>query len=118
MPLCDRVLIIDNGKIVAEGTPDELKRRISGDVITIEIHGDVAAAKQALSQQPGVRKIDSTDQTIRLTVEHGDQLLLSMMRALDAAKVELLSIQLAGPTLDDVFLTFTGRSLRDENQAA
>ena len=57
-------------------------------------------------------------QTIRLTVEHGDQALLGLLRALDAAEVELASIQLARPTLDDVFLTLTGRSLREDTPAA
>ncbi len=116
--LCDRVLIIDHGNIVAEGTPDELKRRISGDVVTIEFKGTPDAAKAALADHPSVRKLDLADHVLRLTVEHGDQLLLSLMRALDAAHVELLSIQLSRPTLDDVFLTLTGHSLREESPAA
>jgi ABC-2 type transport system ATP-binding protein len=60
-----------------------------------------------------VRKLDVADHTLRLTVDHGDQLLLGLMRALDGAGVELSSIQLSRPTLDDVFLTLTGHSLRE-----
>jgi ABC-2 type transport system ATP-binding protein len=113
--LCDRLLIIDHGRIVAEGTPDELKRRIGGDVVTIEVaSGAVDRAKEVLVGQPGVREVTPHDHTLRLTVEHGDQQLMQILRALDAAKVELASIQLARPTLDDVFLTLTGRSLRED----
>jgi ABC-2 type transport system ATP-binding protein len=116
--LCDRILIIDHGRIVAEGTPEELKRRVSGDVVTVEVAGDADRAKTVLADHPGVREVTVSDQTLRLRVEHGDQVLMSLLRALDAAKVELASIQLARPTLDHVFLTLTGRSLREEESAA
>jgi ABC-2 type transport system ATP-binding protein len=112
--LCDRILIIDHGRIVAEGTPDELKRRISGDVVTVEVAGAADRAKAVLADHAGVREIAVSGATLRLTVERGDQVLMSLLRALDAAKVELVSIQLARPTLDDVFLTLTGRSLRED----
>jgi ABC-2 type transport system ATP-binding protein len=65
-----------------------------------------------------VRQFAVAGQTVRLTVEHGDQALLGLLRALDAAKVELASIQLARPTLDHVFLTLTGRSLREDTPVA
>ena len=55
--LCDRVLVIDHGKIVAEGAPDELKRQISGDVVTLSVSGDPARAQAILSAHPGVREI-------------------------------------------------------------
>lgn len=113
--LCGRILIIDQGRIVAQGTPEELKRRISGDLITIEIPERIEDAKTALAGVPDVRDVASADHTLRLTVEHGDQVLMTVMRALDAAKINVASIRLARPTLDDVFLTVTGRSLRDEN---
>jgi ABC-2 type transport system ATP-binding protein len=113
--LCDRILIIDHGRIVAEGSPDELKRRISGDVVTVEVAGAAAdRARAVLSEHAGVREVATSGATLRLTVERGDQVLMSLIRALDAAKVELVSIQLARPTLDDVFLTLTGRSLRED----
>jgi ABC-2 type transport system ATP-binding protein len=112
--LCDRILIIDHGRIVAEGIPDELKRRISGDVVIVEVLAAADRARAVLAEHAGVREITVTDQTLRLTVERGDQVLMSLLRTLDAAKVELASIHLARPTLDDVFLTLTGRSLRED----
>ncbi|MGI8331622.1 ABC transporter ATP-binding protein [Actinomadura scrupuli] len=111
--LCDRILIIDDGRIVTEGTPDELKRRVSGDIVTIEVTGEPAAAVRALQKVPAVREATVLDSTLRLTVEHGDQVLLQLMRTLDTAGVRIAAIQLARPTLDDVFLTVTGRSLRE-----
>jgi ABC-2 type transport system ATP-binding protein len=115
--LCDRILVIDNGKIVAAGTPDELKRRISGDVITLAVGGSPEAARGVLASQPEVREVLTVDRSLRLTVDRGEAALPGLLRALDAAGITLESIQLAGPSLDDVFLTVTGRSLREDSPA-
>jgi ABC-2 type transport system ATP-binding protein len=116
--LCDRVLVIDNGKIIAEGVPDELKRQISGDVVTLSVSADPGRAQLILSGHPGVREIAADGRAIRMTVEHGEEALPGMLRALDAEGITMESIQLARPTLDDVFLTLTGRSLRDDSRQA
>jgi ABC-2 type transport system ATP-binding protein len=116
--LCDRVLVIDNGKIIASGAPEELKRQISGDVVTLSVTGDVAVAEQKLAAEPSVREISVDGRALRLSVEHGEEALPGLLRALDGAGLSLASIQLARPTLDDVFLTLTGRSLRDDSTAA
>jgi ABC-2 type transport system ATP-binding protein len=113
--LCDRILVIDHGRIVAAGSPDELKRRISGDVVVAEVVGDAGRAREALATHRGVREAAVTGQTLRLTVEDGDEALAGLLQALHTAGVQLTSIQLHRPTLDDVFLTLTGRSLRDED---
>jgi ABC-2 type transport system ATP-binding protein len=107
--LCDRILIIDQGVIIGEGTPEELKRRLSGDVVTVEIDGDVARARAALADLAAVRSVQVTGATLRLTVEHGDRILLDLTRALDAGGVEPRSVVLTRPTLDDVFLSLTAR---------
>jgi ABC transporter family protein len=75
--LCDRVLVIDYGKIVAEGTPEELKRRISGDVITLSVSGDPGTAAGLLAGQPGVRDISLDGRALRLAVMVPLLLLLS-----------------------------------------
>jgi ABC-2 type transport system ATP-binding protein len=116
--LCDRILVIDYGKIVAEGSPDELKRRISGDVISLTVNGDAEGATKVLGAHAGVRDIAGDGHALRLTVEHGEQALPGLLRALDAAGITLESIRLARPSLDDVFLTVTGRSLREETSSA
>jgi ABC-2 type transport system ATP-binding protein len=113
--LCDRVFVIDNGVIVADGTPDELKRRISGDLVMLRVNGDVENARKLLAEQQLVREIISADGALKLTVEQGEQALPALLRVLDAAGITLQSINLSRPTLDDVFLTLTGRSLRDDS---
>jgi ABC transporter DrrB family efflux protein len=115
--LCDRVLVIDHGKIIAAGVPDELKRQISGDVVTLSVNGDQGQARAILAGHPGVREISSDGQAIRMSVAHGEEALPGMLRALDGGGITMESISLARPTLDDVFLTLTGRSLRDDPQA-
>jgi ABC-2 type transport system ATP-binding protein len=116
--LCDRVLIMDHGKIIAEGVPDELKRRVSGDVATLSVEGGPLAARDLLAGHPAVREVTVEGPSIRLSVEHGEQALPGLLRILDDAGLRLASIQLARPTLDDVFLTLTGRSLRDDSRQA
>jgi ABC-2 type transport system ATP-binding protein len=119
--LCDRVIIIDNGVTVASGTPDELKRRVSGDVVTLRVSGAPDAASQAhklLGAQPIVRDVVPADGDLRLTVEHGEEALPVLLRVLDGAGLSISSISLSRPTLDDVFLTLTGRSLRDDSPSS
>src|SRR5215472_1474398 len=116
--LCDRVIIIDNGETVATGTPEELKRRISGDVVTLRVSGSAVAAQTLLASQPIVRDVTLSEGDLRLTVEHGEEALPALLRALDGAGMTISSISLSRPTLDDVFLTLTGRSLRDDSPSA
>ncbi|WP_203724935.1 ATP-binding cassette domain-containing protein [Paractinoplanes durhamensis] len=108
--LCDRISIMDNGEIVASGTPSELKREISGDVVRVGLApGSISAAAQALNAY----KIETYDDSVRLFVEDGAVAIPQILRALDAADVPLGGIELRRPSLDDVFLTKTGRSLRE-----
>jgi ABC-2 type transport system ATP-binding protein len=116
--LCDRILIIDHGKIVAHGTPAELKRRISGDLVTFELPVlDVARATELLSRNEAARDVTAVDGGLRITVENGEAQALPLMRELDAAGIKVGALAIRHPSLDDVFLTLTGRSLRDAPQA-
>jgi ABC-2 type transport system ATP-binding protein len=113
--LADRIAIIDNGEIVAEGTSDELKREIAGDVIELGVSGDQARARALLANQPYVREVEhSDDGHIRLYVEQGESAMPQILRLLDGEGLGLDHIGLHRPSLDDVFLRKTGRSLRDE----
>jgi len=115
--LCDRILIIDHGRIVAEGTPSELKRRISGDVVSLNLDGHAEAARALLRGQPGVHEVVLAEGTVRVTVDRGDEQAIALMRALEAASIRVLALHVARPSLDDVFLTLTGRSLRETEAA-
>jgi ABC-2 type transport system ATP-binding protein len=111
--LCDRVAIIDHGKIEAEGTPDELKREISGDVVTVGLNGSTPQAADLLDPQEYVRKLETNEYGVRLYVDEGATAIPMILRALDGAGISLTSIELHRPSLDDVFLAKTGRSLRE-----
>jgi ABC-2 type transport system ATP-binding protein len=112
--LCDRLAIIDHGRVAAEGTPHELKRQIAWDILVVGVEGDAKTARKLLAEQPYVREVDETDQqAIRLYVDKGETALPHVMRLLDASGAELKSITLERPSLDDVFMRKTGRSLRD-----
>ena len=120
--LCDRLAIIDDGRIVAEGTPAALKRQIAGDVVTLGLNaqnGALGHAQELLRAQPFVRElnVDDDDKLLRLYVEQGEAALPSILRVLDGAGLPLQTIALARPTLDDVFLRQTGRSLRETTGA-
>ena len=117
--LCDRIAIIDHGEIVAEGTPEELKREISGDVLAVALNGPAlngTASKAAdlLAAEPCVRHLEDREEgLLRLHVDAGAKAIPQILRALDVAGIELDGIELHRPSLDDVFLTKTGRSLRE-----
>jgi ABC-2 type transport system ATP-binding protein len=112
--LCDRLAIIDHGKIVVEGTPVELKRQVAGDVVTLGVAGDQEQALTVLQSLPFVREAGLEDGVIRLYVEKGESAMPQILRALDGAGLELQTISLSRPSLDDVFLRQTGRALREE----
>jgi ABC-2 type transport system ATP-binding protein len=115
--LADRLAIIDHGLIVAEGTADELKRQVAGDVVTLGVDGPSEPVLEAVRRQPYVREASAEDGVIRLYVERGDAAVPQLLRLLDGVGLATQSIALHRPSLDDVFLRQTGRSLRDEPAA-
>jgi ABC-2 type transport system ATP-binding protein len=114
--LCDRLTIVDHGKVVIEGSPRDLKRDVAGDAVLLSLHDgeDVLARARALFEAESyVREVSAEGEQLRLYVEDGATALPLLMRVLDGARIGLRSISLSEPTLDDVFLRETGRSLRD-----
>jgi ABC-2 type transport system ATP-binding protein len=119
--LCDRLAIIDKGIIVAQGTPLQLKREIASDVITLSLHDHHSTSQQAstlLQAQPFVRDIKSNSdgETLQVYVERGEEQLPHLLHLLEDAHLKILSIALTHPSLDDVFLRQTGRSLRESDK--
>ena len=115
--LADRLAIIDQGKIVAEGTSDELKRQVAGDVVTLGVDGATESVLETVRTQPFVREASGEDGVVRLYVDRGETAVPQLLRVLDGAGLAAQSIALHRPSLDDVFLRQTGRSLRDEAAA-
>ena len=106
--LADRVGIINNGKIVVEGTPRDLKRSVGNDVIIVQIDGDPQTAAAALSGIAGVMQVESHGQELVVSVENGAALVGNIALSLDRSGVNVGEITLRTPTLDDVFLNATG----------
>jgi ABC-2 type transport system ATP-binding protein len=113
--LSDRILIIDNGTIVAEGTPAELKKRVSGDAITLTLRTepDSARAAEIAAGLAGADAPAIEANIVRLHVPDGGSALPVLLKRLVDAGIEAIGVEVNRPTLDDVFLTLTGRSLRD-----
>ena len=116
--LAQQVAIVDEGRIVAEGSPDALKAELRGDAIHLELTGvapgvDVSAdVRRALSEiEPGVREIVVDAGTIRARVDSGAAALPAVLGALERAGLTVASATLARPSLDDVYLRHTGRVL-------
>lgn len=118
--LCDRLAIIDNGKIVGEDTPNALKQQIAGDIISLGLNmqnGTGAQVKEKLHAQPFLRELQETENGLQLYVERGEEVLPEVLRLLDHNGTRIRTATLARPTLEDVFLHLTGRSLREEPTA-
>jgi ABC-2 type transport system ATP-binding protein len=114
--LCDRMAIIDKGKIVALGTPQELKSRVPGsDTLELSIQGEVADTLQAqLRALPSVQTIERTAQGLRVRADGGAALLPRVIETLRDGGVEVTAASVQRISLEDVFIHFTGRSLREE----
>jgi ABC-2 type transport system ATP-binding protein len=112
--LCDRVAIVDLGKIVALGSPAELKQQIAGDIVTLGFNdeNELNAASALLQSQSLIRERHPTGATLQLYVDRGDEALPEIMRLLGQGHRPPKTIHLSRPSLDDVFLKLTGRTLR------
>jgi ABC-2 type transport system ATP-binding protein len=114
--LCDRLAFIDGGKIVSEGTPNELKRQIGGDVIELGLiaqNGTLQRARDLLCEKEFVREVRIGESSLSLVVDAGESALPNLLRLLDGAGMNIQTVSMARPSLDNVFLRLTGRSLRE-----
>ncbi|ARP73752.1 daunorubicin resistance protein DrrA family ABC transporter ATP-binding protein [Streptomyces pluripotens] len=122
--LCDRVGIVDHGRVVAEGTPEQLKKEISGDAVGLTLHpaelGGAEAVLRELSWVNRLERVPGAEDTsgeardageLRVYVPDAAAALPQLLRVLQDAGVDPVLVQLRRPSLDDVFLARTGRSL-------
>ena len=108
--LANRISIIDEGRVVAEGTPDELKSSIGGDVITLTFRSD----DDAIKAQTIIENSDIEDNQIRVTVENGAEKIPNLLNQLVSKDINVQSVSANKPSLDDVFLKVTGYRLEGE----
>jgi ABC-2 type transport system ATP-binding protein len=123
--LCDRLAIIDHGNIVAHGSPEEMKREIAEDAVSIAIDNGqetadrvhaISQAKQALRTIDGVTEIIESDNGLTVYGKNGAFMTPEIVRTLDSLHQKITTINISTPTLDDVFLKHTGRRIRSEGQ--
>ena len=116
--LCDIIAIIDDGKIVVTGTPEALKSSVGGDAIVFSFQSDEIARKAEtfLAGNLETSRIQTKDNTVHLTIRDGEKMMPDLLRSLDAKNLEAQSVTLSRPSLDDVFLKYTGRSLREDER--
>ena len=119
--MAGRVLIIDHGRIIAAGTPDRLKSDLAGDLLTVTLAdgsdaGRVAAIAERVAVGAPAATVDGA--TVRLRAADGDALLPALLRHVDRDGIAVARAHVRRPTLDDVFLHLTGRSLREDTATA
>lgn len=113
--LCDRVAIIDTGKIIAIGSPDELKSQIPGnDIISLTIEDLSAGIIEKIKDLPFVHKVNVEDDSIRIYVDSGAQNLPVLIDEVKSSSMKVLSATIHEQSLEDVFIHYTGRSIREE----
>jgi len=111
--LAARLAIVDRGRIVAEGTPDELKGELRGDTVQVELlesaNGD---ASSALSQVSGISELNVDGRLLRARVDNGAAAMPSLITALERGGLRVASATVARASLDDVYLRHAGRSFQ------
>jgi len=121
--LAARLAIVDRGKVVAQGTPDELKRELRGDAIHIELAGAGelnGSVHGALEGVAGIREVAVQGRQLRARADDGGRSIPAVLQALDAHRIAVASVRVARPSLDDVYLRYAGRTFdaADAEQAS
>jgi ABC-2 type transport system ATP-binding protein len=113
--MAGRVVVVDHGEIIADDTAEALKANLAGDRIVVEAgqSADTARLATLLDGCAGARDVQIDGATVTARVVNGPRALPELLRAVDHAGVVITAAQVHRPTLDDVFLTLTGRSLRE-----
>lgn len=116
--LCDRVAIIDHGDINAVDSPESLKSKLGGDIIHITLKGKETELNliNALEGAKFVKDIQQIDSSFQVVVENGEKNLPGVLSVLDKEGFEVETVSLKKPSLDDVFLSYTGHELREESE--
>ncbi len=120
--LARRLAIVDRGRVVAEGTPDELKGELRGDAVHVELGEPERNGRvhRALGRVAGVVEVvlDEQGRTVRARVEEGSSAVPAVLQALESEGLTVASVTVARPSLDDVYLRYAGRAFNQANQEA
>jgi len=110
----DRIAIIDRGKIMAIGSPKELKERIGGDIISLKTTNDDEAMKIISSVTDGILDVKKVEEGIRIKVKNGEEKAPVILEALLKSGIRVTRLSITEPTMDEVYMEITGRRMRDE----
>ncbi len=113
--LAGQLAIVDHGRIVAEGTPEQLKSELHGDTVELELCDAAAAgvARHSIERVPGLREVAVAGATLRARADHGARAVPRLLTALDDAGLTAVSVSVARPSLDDVYLRHAGRKFEE-----
>ena len=112
--LCERIAIMDRGKFVAMDSPARLKDILGGDVVSLEIEGNPDALIDSINSLDWIQSMTRHDETLSLTMEKGERRIPELIRVANESGVNVTCVQLRKPSLEDVFLHFTGKTIREE----
>ena len=113
--LCDRIAVIDHGKIIALGTPKELKDSVGGDSLVLVVAPGSTDPTPLLKDLPGVTAVSRTGDTYRVKCSNGEALVPKTVIAAAQAGIDVVGVSVIKPTLDEVFLQLTGHAYREED---
>ena len=109
--LASQLAIVDRGAVVARGTPEELKRELRGDAVEVELAGEYdGVASAAVQDMSGIRDVALDGRQLRARADDGGRAVPALLQALEARGVEVASVRVSRPSLDDVYLRYTGRT--------
>jgi ABC-2 type transport system ATP-binding protein len=114
--LCDRVAIIDHGKIVVVGSPEDLKHSLGGDIITISIKEN-ADVSELISKVENVKEVKKENGSYRIKAEYGEATAPFIIETLRKKGYTVAKLSLTEPTLNEVYLEYTGKSIRDAEES-
>jgi ABC-2 type transport system ATP-binding protein len=116
--LAKRIAIVSRGRVVVEGAPDELKRRLLGDAVTVELaDGQADVAAGVVARLGAVEEVIVDGRHLRARVQQGAQAVPTILSALEAETIGVAAVTVSRPSLDDVYLHYTGRDFRAEDEA-
>jgi ABC-2 type transport system ATP-binding protein len=114
--LAAQLAIVDRGRVVATGSPDELKRELRGDALHVELESDLNGARAGLDRVAGLSDVTIDGRSLRARADDGARAVPAVLAALDSVGVAVASVTVARPSLDDVYLRYAGRTFGEADR--